>query len=41
MGAVREETANILPAPASPACAVMNSYVGLEGCAAGILAVFS
>lgn len=37
VGAVREETANILQARASSACVVMNSYLGLEGCAAGIL----
>lgn len=40
VGGVREQTGESLTAPAPSVYVVMNSYLGLEGCTAGILAVF-
>lgn len=37
---VGEQTGESLTAPAPSVYGVMNSYLGLEGCTAGILAVF-
>lgn len=39
-GESRAQTGEILTAPAPSMYVVMNSYLGSEGCAAGILAVF-
>lgn len=40
VGGVGVQTGEILTAPAPSVYVVMNSYLGLEGCAAGILGVF-
>lgn len=39
-GGVGVQTGEILTAPAPSVYVVMNSYLGLEGCTAGILGVF-